>query len=91
MFQHNSMAMNGCGTHKIAKALAVIGGINWGLVGIGNFLGTNLNVVNLVLSGVPAVESIVYILVGIGAIMLLTHKCGTCRTAAPMNGGMGQM
>ncbi len=81
------MAMNGCGTHKIAKTLAIIGGLNWGLVGIGGFLGTNLNIVNLLLGSMPTIEWIVYILVGIAAVILLVGcKCKTCSVQAPANG-----
>lgn len=55
----------------LAHVLLIIGGLNWGLVGLGGFLGTNLNVVNLLLGSVPTVEWIVYILVGLAAIYTL--------------------
>lgn len=48
--------------------LIIIGGLNWGLVGIGGFAGSNLNVVNLLLGSMPQVEWVVYILVGIAAL-----------------------
>lgn len=57
--------------------LVLIGALNWGLVGIGDFIGQNLNVVNLVLGGWPQVESVVYVLVGLAAVMKLL-KGGTC-------------
>lgn len=60
----------------IAFALLVIGGLNWGLVGIGGFAGTNLNVVNLLLGAWPTVEWIVYILVGISAIVVAAKRRG---------------
>ena len=53
---------------KIVLLLVLIGGINWGLVGLGGFLGKNLNVVNLLLGGVPTLEYVVYILVGLAAL-----------------------
>ncbi len=34
-------------THKIAFILLIIGGLNWGLVGLGEWFGGNWNVVNL--------------------------------------------
>ena len=73
----------------IGKILVVIGGINWGLVGIGWFLNMNLNVVHLILGSVPALEAIVYILVGVAAVMMLVgckcKKCmGTDMPAQPM-------
>jgi len=72
--------------HMIAWILLVIGGLNWLLVGIGGFAGGNWNVVNLIFGSWPAVESIVYILVGLSAIYeLVTHRshCRTCTTSAP--------
>ena len=57
--------------HVIAFILLVIGGLNWGLVGIGagdivTYLG-------------PVLAKIVYILVGLSAIYLaFTHK-GVCK------------
>lgn len=54
-----------------AKVLAIIGGINWGLVGIGGFASTNLNLVKLLFGSIAWLESIVYILVGIAATIML--------------------
>jgi uncharacterized membrane protein YuzA (DUF378 family) len=56
----------------IAAVLLIIGGLNWGLAGVGMLLGSNLNVVNLILGSVPTLEAIIYILVGISAIIHLT-------------------
>lgn len=51
--------------------LVVVGALNWGLVGLGGFLGMNLNVVNLLLGSWPQVEWVVYILVGLAGIAKL--------------------
>lgn len=56
---------------KLALLLALIGALNWGLVGLGGFFGANLNVVNLLLGSWPVVEWIVYVLVGIGGVLSL--------------------
>jgi len=67
--------------HKISFILLVIGGLNWGLVGIGNFIGSNWNLVWQLLGHWPVVENIVYLLVGISGILVLVgHKkdCKTC-------------
>jgi uncharacterized protein len=72
--------------HMVAFLLAMVGALNWGLVGIGGFMGSNLNVVNLILGSMPQVEWIVYVLVGVSAVYIaLTHKrdCRTCATGAP--------
>ena len=48
----------------VALILVIIGGINWGLVGVG------FNLVNFIVGSWPTVESIVYILVGLSAIYI---------------------
>lgn len=60
------------GLHIVSWILLVIGGLNWGLVGA-----FNLNIVDKL---GPTVAMIVYILVGIAAIVeIVTHKkCCTC-------------
>lgn len=53
-----------------ALVLVVVGAINWGLVGIAYFVDANANwnLVNLVLGSAPAVESAVYLLVGLAGL-----------------------
>lgn len=64
-----------------SATLVLIGGINWGLVGLGMLLGKDLNVVHLILGGLPVwVEAVVYLLVGLMALKvvafaLLGKKC----------------
>lgn len=68
-----------CVGHKISWVLLVIGGLNWGLVGLGGLLNMNLNVVNLLLGRWPMVASLVYLLVGIATVMMLCkHSCKMC-------------
>jgi uncharacterized membrane protein YuzA (DUF378 family) len=50
--------------------LVLIGALNWGLVGLGYFLNYNLNLVNLLLGGWPALENLVYLVIGICAAWL---------------------
>jgi len=50
----------------IVLVLVIVGGLNWGLVGIG--VG---NIVNLVLGSIPWLESLVYILVGLAALYMI--------------------
>ncbi len=69
-----------CSGHMIAWVLVMVGALNWGLVGIGNFAGSNWNVVNLLLGAWPQVEWLVYILVGVSAgAMLIKDKCKMCQ------------
>lgn len=66
--------------HMISFILVVIGGLNWGLVGIAGW-----NVVHLVLGSWGWLEALVYILVGISALVLIfTHKkdCKNCQASA---------
>ena len=64
-----------CSVCGIGCILLTIGGLNWGLVGIGYFAGGNWNVVNMLLGSWPAVEAIVYILVGLSAVCKLACPC----------------
>ena len=62
--------------HMVAFPLALVGALNWGLVGLFNY-----NLVESLLGTWPMVVKIVYVLVGASAIWLLvTHKedCKTC-------------
>ena len=81
----------------IAKILVIVGGLNWGLVGIQGLAKTgNLNVVNLILGQWSTVENVVYLLVGLGALYMLIGLimmcAGGCDKDMKMGGGtMGGM
>ena len=67
--------------HTVGFILLIVGGLNWGLVGIGGFFASNWNVVNLILGRWPVVEALVYVLVGAAAVYeVVTHKqnCKNC-------------
>jgi len=65
----------------IMGLLLIVGGLNWGLVGLGGFLDKNLNLVNLLLGQFPTAENIVYLLVGLAAIAFAFHAlfCKCCK------------
>ncbi len=68
--------------HIIAFILLVIGGLNWGLVGVAHF-----NLVSALFGNWAWLESLIYILVGLAAIYdLFTHKknCKTCSSGSSM-------
>ena len=65
--------------HMIAFILLIIGGLNWGLYGLGGFANANWNVVNLILGSMPQVEWIVYILVGLSAVWIAVGHKRDCR------------
>jgi len=60
---------------KICDLLVIIGALNWGLVGLGYLLGFDGNVVNLIIGAWPLVENIVYLLVGVAAVLKFTGTC----------------
>jgi uncharacterized protein len=77
---------------KLAWILVIIGALNWGLVGLGAiFGGGNWNLVNLVFGNVPNLEAIVYLLVGVSAVVSIfgCKSCqgGNCKTHGNMGGG----
>jgi uncharacterized membrane protein YuzA (DUF378 family) len=78
----NGKCWGGCWIHKIGTVLLLVGGLNWGLFGIGMLTSGNWNVVNLLLGKWPVVEAIVYILVGLSALSAIFGcKCKKCQAA----------
>jgi uncharacterized membrane protein YuzA (DUF378 family) len=79
-----------CGVAGIQWILIVIGGINWGLVGLGWFFGADWNVIHMIFgSWAGWLEAIIYIVVGIAAVMSLFHGgCKHCEAKATGMGGM---
>jgi len=74
----------GCGVGAVAKWLLVVGGLNWGLVGVSMLMGKDMdwNVVNMLLGSWPVVEAIVYVLVGVAAVVKVVGcPCGKCKAA----------
>ena len=59
----------------IALVLLIIGGLNWGLVGIMSFSEVNYayDLVALVLGSIPWLASIVYLLVGLSALYTIYY------------------
>ncbi|GEM_PF-575518 len=63
-----------CSVHVVAWVLMTVGALNWGLVGAFKF-----NLVNAILGAWPGVERLVYVLVGVAALMMLAMaKCKAC-------------
>ena len=66
-------------THVVSFILLAIGGLNWGLVGLGMWFGGNWNIVNLIFGSIPWLASLIYIIIGLSALFLIfTHK-KTCK------------
>ena len=82
---HSMWCKGSCTVSLICKILLIVGGLNWGLVGLGMLVGgdSDWNVVHMILGSVSTLEAIVYVLVGIAAAMKIfgcrCHKCmGGC-------------
>jgi uncharacterized membrane protein YuzA (DUF378 family) len=75
--------------HVIAFILVIIGGLNWLLIGL-----FSTDLVAWLLGAGSTLSRIVYILVGLSAIVLLcTHKknCMCCKKDMPMSPSAPQM
>ncbi len=79
---HSKCCGVGCTPALIGKVLLIIGGVNWGLVGVGMLMGKTAeawNVVNILLGSWPTAEAIVYVLVGVAAVIkIFGCKCKKC-------------
>ncbi len=71
-----------CTLHMVAKILVIVGGVNWGLVGLGMLMSYSIsswNVVHIIFGSMPALEGIIYVLVGVAAVMMIFRgKCKKC-------------
>lgn len=69
------MDMKPCWLHKVAFVLLFIGGLNWGLVGAFNW-----NLVEVLLGQWPVLLMVVYVLVGVSALVsLFACHCKACK------------
>ena len=67
---------------KVAKVLLIVGGLNWGLVGVGMLTSHNWNLVNMIFGSMPTLEAVVYVLVGVSAVVkLFGCRCAKCKAA----------
>ncbi len=93
---HSISCKGGCTPALVGKILLIVGGINWGLVGVGMLMDSNWNVVNLLLGSWPPVEAVVYVLVGVAGVMEIfgckckkcAEACASCSADSKEEGGM---
>ena len=64
--------------HLVTWILVVVGALNWGLVGAFDF-----NLVNKILGGAPGIERLVYVLVGLSAVVEIVTHGKNCRMCKP--------
>ncbi|MBI2117848.1 DUF378 domain-containing protein [Candidatus Peregrinibacteria bacterium] len=69
---------DGSSLGKVSGILVLVGALNWGLVGLGGFMGQDWNLVSGLLGAWPQVEWLVYVLVGLSGLYQLKSHCGSC-------------
>lgn len=75
----NGKCCGGCVCSKVGKILLIVGGLNWGLVGIGMLMTQDWNVVKMIFGSIPILEAIIYVLVGVAAVMkIFGCRCKKC-------------
>lgn len=52
----------------VSLVLVVVGALNWGLVGLGQFANANWNLVTIIFGSIPALEATIYLLVGLAGV-----------------------
>ena len=67
------------GLHMATFILVAVGALNWGLIGLFNY-----NLVNALLGSWPVVEKLVYILVGLSAVVDLMMHMTYCKMCSKM-------
>lgn len=72
---HYTMLQGMCSIHKLAWVLVIVGALNWGLVGLFGF-----DLVDAILGQWEVIERIVYVLVGVSAVVVLFGgSCKACK------------
>lgn len=57
---------------QVTRILVIVGGVNWGLIGLGSLMGgADWNVVKMILGSWPMLEAVVYLLVGLSAVKMV--------------------
>ena len=89
---HSSCGGHGCNVSLVVKVLVIIGAVNWGLVGVGMLMGSDWNVVHMVLGSLSNLEAVVYVLVGVAGVMkIFGCKCSKCKAACAACGTDSKM
>ena len=63
--------------HMVAFALLVVGGLNWGLVGL-----FNLDLVETLLGAGSTLTMVVYVLVGLSAVYIAATHMSDCKVCS---------
>lgn len=75
----------GCTMSMVGKVLVIVGGVNWGILGGAMLMGKTMeegNVLHMIVGSMPTFEAIVYVLVGLAAVMMIFGcRCKKCMEA----------
>jgi uncharacterized membrane protein YuzA (DUF378 family) len=63
--------------HMVAFLLLVVGGLNWGLVGLFKF-----NLVSTLFGSMSTLEMLVYVLVGLSAVYIAATHMNDCKVCS---------
>jgi uncharacterized membrane protein YuzA (DUF378 family) len=58
----------------IAIIILIIGGLNWGLVGLSNF-----NLVAEIFKAIPVISRVIYVLIGLSAVYVIVAYKSICK------------
>ncbi len=57
--------------YSISFVITVLGAIQWGLIGLGGFIGKNINVISFLSRGNSTFEYVAYSIIGISGLFYL--------------------
>lgn len=60
----------------LSMTLTTVGGLNWGIVGLGNIFNKDWNLVNMLIGKWAWIENLVYVLAGLSAVYLIAMWLG---------------
>ena len=60
--------------HQLSRILLIIGGLDLGIIGLGNFIGKDLNVIALFHQFTPMLPTIIYLIIGGAAIFSIFRR-----------------
>ncbi|MBP9711903.1 MAG: DUF378 domain-containing protein [Candidatus Pacebacteria bacterium] len=86
----NNCNSGACILSKVGKLLLIVGGLNWGILGVGMLMGkmAEWNVVEMLLGKMPTLLAVVYVLVGLSAILgIFGCPCKQCKGACTCDTG----
>ncbi len=60
--------------NTISYYLVIVGGVNYGLVGLGNLMDQDWDLLGLILGYAPVLQDIVYLIIGVAAVVMIVDN-----------------